>query len=62
MEREDLSEAGLNYEILNEYGLSDKAVVARYLFAICISVPLTLPFIALLFRVAISIVTSVPGL
>jgi hypothetical protein len=51
-----------DFDILEENGLTDKTLVARYLFVICLVAPLLIPLIALIFRIGLGIIFSIPGL
>lgn len=51
----------LDFEILQQFGLTDKKLVVRYLFIICLTAPLT-PLVALIFRIGRAVISSMPGL
>jgi hypothetical protein len=50
-----------DFEILEQFGLTDKTLVARYLLVICLTAPLTIPLVALIFRIGLTVLSSVPG-
>jgi hypothetical protein len=48
-------------DMLADYNITDEKAVFWYLAFICLSAPLTLPFICLLFRICLGLVMSFPG-
>ncbi|MGR9276244.1 hypothetical protein ACU8KI_16715 [Rhizobium leguminosarum] len=51
----------LDAGLLEEYGLTDKTVIGRYLLGICLTAPLTIPIIAVFFRICLFFLSGLPG-
>ncbi|MBY5854318.1 hypothetical protein HFN51_27845 [Rhizobium leguminosarum] len=47
--------------LFEQHGLADKTLMAKYLLVICLTTPLTIPFVALVLRIGLSIISALPG-